>query len=220
MPTEYRNQVVTGDARELSQAIPDGSIDLVFTDPIYENTEDYYWLGRTALRVLRDDRAVLVYTGPGQLAGALQALCHAGLTYRWTAVLHWAGTNGWGSLGFAKWAALIVMQKGRAPRYEYMFDVKTFVPGSGKLPDPRLHGWQKPPDILAYYVAGFTQAGDVVYDPFAGGGAVPAVCKMLSRDWLASEIDPTTAEKARERILLTQPPLFVLDAQQASFEVA
>ena len=33
IPIEYRNQIVTGDARVLSERIPDESVDLVLTDP-------------------------------------------------------------------------------------------------------------------------------------------------------------------------------------------
>jgi DNA modification methylase len=46
-----------------------------------------------------------------------------------------------------------------------------------------------------------------VFDPFTGGGTVPAVCKMLNRQYLAFEINSKTAELARERVRITQPPL-------------
>jgi len=60
MPMEYRNQIVTGDARVLAERIPDESIDLIFTDPVYQNIDDYRWLAETAARVLKLDRACLV----------------------------------------------------------------------------------------------------------------------------------------------------------------
>jgi hypothetical protein len=37
---------------------------------------------------------------------------------------------------------------------------------------------------------------------------------MLGRNYLAFEIDPETAERARARVLATQPPLFVLQPHQ------
>ena len=30
------NTIITGDARELAKAIPDESVDLIFTDPVYD----------------------------------------------------------------------------------------------------------------------------------------------------------------------------------------
>lgn len=41
IPPEYLNQIVTGDARELAKRIPDESVDLIFTDPIYDCIDDY-----------------------------------------------------------------------------------------------------------------------------------------------------------------------------------
>jgi hypothetical protein len=37
---------------------------------------------------------------------------------------------------------------------------------------------------------------------------------MLGRNYLAFEIDEATADAARERVLLTQPPLFVPQPEQ------
>lgn len=55
------NTIVTGDARELAEAIPDNSVDLIFTDPVYDKIDDYRWLAETASRVLKPDRACLVW---------------------------------------------------------------------------------------------------------------------------------------------------------------
>ena len=61
IPTEYLDQIVTGDARALAERIPDCSIDMIFADPIYENLDDYAWLAETAARVLKPDSACLVW---------------------------------------------------------------------------------------------------------------------------------------------------------------
>jgi len=58
-----------------------------------------------------------------------------------------------------------------------------------------------------------------VVDPFTGGGTVPAVCKMLGRQYLAFEIDPATADTARERVRNTQPPLFTVLPEQTAMEL-
>ena len=51
-------------------------------------------------------------------------------------------------------------------------------------------------------------------DFFTGGGTVPAVCKMLGRNYIAFEIDADTAALARERVANTQLPLFIPEPQQ------
>src|SRR5260221_13856113 len=58
------NTITTGDARELATAIPDESIDLVFTDPPYpkEYLPLYGWLAEEAARVLKPGGFLLTYT--------------------------------------------------------------------------------------------------------------------------------------------------------------
>ena len=57
----------------------------------------------------------------------------------------------------------------------------------------------------------FCLSGGIVFDPFSGGGTVPAVCKMLDRNYIAFEIDPATAARARVRVEATQAmhPVFL-----------
>ena len=52
IPERLRNTVTHGDAWELLAELPSGSIDLIFTDPVYENIEDYGRLARVADRLL------------------------------------------------------------------------------------------------------------------------------------------------------------------------
>lgn len=46
----------------------------------------------------------------------------------------------------------------------------------------------------------FPESGQLVVDPFCGGGQVPAACKALGRRWLAKEEDRATALVARKRV--------------------
>jgi len=90
MPLEYRNEIVTGDARELAQRIPDASVDLIFTDPVYDRIKDYEWLGKTAARVLRPGGSLLAFIGTGYMEAVMMAM--AGL-------LHYRGMLAWNLKG-------------------------------------------------------------------------------------------------------------------------
>ena len=57
--------------------------------------------------------------------------------------------------------------------------------------------------------------GGLVIDYFMGSGTTAVAAKILGLRWWGSEIDPDTAEMARERVRMTQPPLFVPEARQA-----
>lgn len=87
-----------------------------------------------------------------------------------------------------------------------VFDYRTVTNGN--------HPCAKPEGLICELLEALTQSDDIVADFFTGGGTVPAVCKMLGRNYLAFEIDPDTAERARDRVRLTQPPLFVLQPEQ------
>ena len=77
----------------------------------------------------------------------------------------------------------------------------------------------KSPHSYSHWIGRFVESDNVIFDPFAGGGTAPAVCKMLGRRYLAFEIEPDVAEMARERVRLTQPPLFVPQAEQMEMEM-
>jgi len=213
MPEEYKNQIVTGDARELAKQIPDESIDLIFTDPVYDRIEDYEWLAETAVRVLKDDRACLVW----QQVSLIPQTCNAmmALSYRWCLVHYKPGRvkEKFGAAGFSKWEPLLWFDKGRLPRRRWM-DVFQSMPFQSKFSMMLSHRWGKDPDAILVAIEKFTKDDWVIYDPFTGGGTVPAVCKILGRNYIAFEIDPDTAELARERVRNTQPPLFVMEPEQ------
>ncbi len=208
------NQIYTGDARELSKAIPDESVDLIFTDPVYDRIDDYEWLAETAARVLKPDRACLVFCGIGWLGETIQAMRNGGLSYRWQLILSMPYRNG-GHIpgGFSQYINCLWFEKGYSNPNRQIPDMRLWRPAIGPFE------WAKNPDFVAYYMAQFSNENDIIWDMFTGLGTVPAVCKMLNRRYLAFEIDPDTAALARERVANTQPPLPFDEPIQAAFDV-
>ncbi len=220
IPEEYRNRIVTGDARLLAESIPDGSIDLIFTDPVYDRIEDYHWLAETAARVLKSSGAVLVWSNGRwhrENANWLES-ANGGLVYRWEfAYVITGGAAPMNGRIIAKTNRLLWFDLlGKSKMLDYLSDGYAGVTWS--RPDTHNHKWTKSPRFTAQAIRAFCSRDAVIYDPFTGGGTVPAVCKMLGRNYVASEIDPDTAERARERVLMTQPPLFVMQEEQAELE--
>ncbi len=212
------NTIVTGDARELAKAIPDESIDLIFTDPVYDRIEDYRWLAETAVRVLKDTSAVLVWCGIDKIDKALAAMGEC-LQYRWT----FASVLPVGKKGafaqyqmFSNWRCLLWLDLQRQSRGKKFFSDVSFEVDNNYS---GLKGWGKSIATSSWWLQAFSGSGETVFDPFTGGGTVPAVCKMLGRNYLAFEIDPATAEMARQRVANTQPPLFVPEAVQLGMEL-
>lgn len=201
------NTIVTGDARVLAESIPSESVDLIFTDPVYQNIDDYEWLARTAARVLKPDRACLVWCGTRTLFES-QRVMELSLEYGWLVIWYQANSRSFikSDLGHHHYAPLLWMKKGNnMPNGRYRDHLATTWNN-----EDFNHNWSKHPKVISYYINAFTRPGDVVADFFCGGGTVPAVAKMLGVNYWACEIDPGTATRARERVLLTQAPLFVM----------
>jgi site-specific DNA-methyltransferase (adenine-specific) len=59
---------------------------------------------------------------------------------------------------------------------------------------------QLPLDLLKPIVAGFSDPGDMVLDPFSGSGTTVAAAKLLGRKGVGIEINPARAEQSRQRI--------------------
>ncbi len=186
-------------------------MDLIFTDPVYQEIGDYLWLGNIAARILKPDSALLIWQGQQWLDKTFLALAASRVTYRW--MLGWYASNNMQMVGKIgrKIAPLLWYEKGHSNPARCVREVKESPIPDGNTP----FKWAKRTDVIAHFLSRFTEHGMTVYDPFTGGGTVPAVCKMLGRNYIASEIDPDTAERARERVLMTQPPLFVPTEEQS-----
>jgi DNA modification methylase len=209
------NSIITGDARELAQAIPDNSVDLIFTDPVYQNIEDYAWLAETAARVLKPDRACLVWCGIGFLDLTIEAL-KTRLAYRWQGI--WYISNGMkrADMGFCNYSPFLWMEKGRSKPFKPVADIAMVaIPDPGNARNHQNHKWEKQIGVIKRYLEAFACSGSTVVDFFTGSATIPVVCKMLGLDYWACEIDPPTADRARQRVEMTQPPLFVMQPEQA-----
>ena len=68
------NEILLGDSKEIAKDIPDVSMDLCFTDPIYQNMEDYAWLAKTAQRVLKPDKPLIVFCSSRKVRQTQEAM--------------------------------------------------------------------------------------------------------------------------------------------------
>jgi DNA modification methylase len=62
------------------------------------------------------------------------------------------------------------------------------------------HPNEKPMELCTKLVGLFSDPGELVFDPFAGSGAIGEACLRLGRCYLGWERDPTWAAKARARV--------------------
>lgn len=112
--------------------------------------------------------------------------------------------------------SILAFCKGQAMPYHAVMDVYK---GAGA--DKSFHKWGQDAYSVQYYLSCFSRPGDIILDPFVGGGTVPAVCLQLGRQFIGFEIDPHTAEIARKRLTQVQKPLsgFTIEQRLLGLEV-
>ena len=204
-PNDENQGIYTGDARELEELIPSDSVDLIFTDPVYDELDDYRWLAMSAKRILKEDRACLVWCSKVKLPEIHYLMVREGLTYQSTLFYTVQAKQATPIFpyGLIPWTTpCLIFAKGRYQCQPFMPD--TFCAGRASQNSFK---WQKNTEVMLYWLRSFTTEESVVFDPFTGSGSVPAACKIMGRCWLAFEIETDRATQARRRVRETNPPL-------------
>jgi DNA modification methylase len=62
------------------------------------------------------------------------------------------------------------------------------------------HPCIRPLSHMERLISGFSNPGDIVYDPFAGSGTTLVAANNLGRRWIGSEFDPRWIQEAKNRI--------------------
>ena len=335
IPEEYRNQVVTGDARELAKRLPDESVDLIICDPPYFRIANKEWdkqwksiqeyadwclaWGKEACRVLKKNGSAYIFGDDKNIAYVQVKLD----TLDWGLInnIVWSKTNY--TMRKASPDALrsyqvqaeerilfygkditfpsfseIVNPQAATPMGEYlrserkragvsMQEIQKLFPSAtggltgcvsnwelgynfplkeqyekireylnngkyeylreeyeelreeyeelrrpffgGKHTDVwvgklisgsnKTHISEKPKWINDRIILNSSKPDAIILDMFTGSGSALQRIKELSRNYIAFEIDPDTAELARKRVAATNPPLFTLDPQPEQSEM-
>lgn len=187
-----------GDFEEVLADIPDGSIDCIITDPPYplEFIECWTKLARFAKKKLKSNGFCIAYSGQLNLPEVIIRMSEC-LDYYWTfALIHTGNRQLINARNvFCGWKPLLVFQNGFKRNTELFDD---FIIGSGREKDQ--HEWQQAEDELTYIIENFTNPGDLVVDPFAGGGTTIIASKKLNRNIIAAEINEESYNITKERI--------------------
>lgn len=86
-------------------------------------------------------------------------------------------------------------------------------------PGGQIHTAQKSLSLLRALVEDFSDAGELVCDPFAGVGTCAVACKQLGREFIGYEIDPAYHAPALARIERAQVQLRLRAASHAGHQL-
>lgn len=265
---DYLNRILLGDCEEVLKALPDDSVDLIFTSPPYADqrrntyggvSPDKYvdWFLPKAeqfLRVLKPTGTFILNIKERVVNGErhtyvlelIMRMREQG--WLWTEEFMWHKKNSypgkWPNRFRDNWERLIQFNKQKTFR---MYQDAVMVPvgdwaktrlanlsetdktrdesrvgsGFGKnvsnwigrdLVYPnnvlhmatectnRNHSATFPVDLPAWFIKLFTQAGDVVLDPFVGSGTTALAAAQLSRFYVGIDIGEDYVEEARQRV--------------------
>lgn len=197
-PTPFDSCILTGDFRTESESISDNSIDIIFTDPPYDeaSTPLYGDLARIGARVLKPGGLCLAYSGQIHLP-AIYALMGEHLDYLWTcAIRH---TGGMQRIFKANvntgWKPILMYVK--PPRNVWWDSFVDITSGGREKED---HDWQQAESEAAYFLKALCPDGGLVFDPFMGSGTTLVAAKKIGLNYLGIEIKSEVADKARKRI--------------------
>lgn len=192
------SRIVVGDFREHADKVADGSVALIFTDPPYDRkaSEMLPELAEFAASKLADGGSLICYVGQTQVPAAMDAL-RLHLRYWWTiACVHSGRSTVMREYGInAGWKAVLWFVKGtRNDNSKMVADVMS----GGE--EKSHHDWQQSQSEARYWIESLTDPGDLVCDPFLGGGTTAAAAQSVSREWIGFEIDEDNARISSERI--------------------
>ena len=201
-------RVEHADFRDLE--IEPGCVDLVLTDPPYGDEYLPLWddLAGFAARALRPGGVLACYAGQMYLPAVFEMLGKH-LNYRWiVAACHRNGKPVvWGRRVTNGWKPILVFSKGEPVKHELLVDLLVCGDRGGK----EHHPWGQAEGEAEKMIETYTKPGDLVLDPFSGGGTVPVVAARLGRRVVACDIDPeayaTTISRVRDAVpLLRETP--------------
>jgi len=194
-----------GDARELGSLVDDQSVDLIFTDPPYPRDflPLYGWLGEWAARVLKPDGFLLTYAGvyyKDQVFGLLGQ----NMEYFFDYIEYNQGNSTilWPKKTISRYKSILAYRPKGGDGMPVTNVIGVYF-DDGKIRrfgDKRFHKWGQRESTARYFMEVFTEEGDLIVDPFLGGGTTAVVAERMSRPWIGFEIDEESFETSRQRL--------------------
>jgi hypothetical protein len=167
--------------------------DAVITDPPYP--EEFLSLFSELAKACVHVPLVAVMVGQTYLPEVLRRLCEH-LAYRWTIAYLTPGGQAVQQFDVkvnAAWKPVLIFGTSR----EWFGDVATSKPNDN---DKRFHAWGQSESGMADLVERLTKPGQLVCDPFLGGGTTAAVSLALGRRFVGCDVDAAAVKTTRLRV--------------------
>lgn len=187
-----------GDFYTMASELKDDSVDLIFTDPPYDDKSIPLFgrMGEVAARVLKPGGSLVTYLGHMQLIEAGNLLSRHLRFWHPLCCLHSGPFARMTEFGVVEtFKPMLWFVKGtRGDKHSF---VESAVTGSREKDH---HEWQQAESEAEYFISVLSPPSGLVVDFFAGGGTTIVAAQRLGRNALGYEIDQNHHKKALERI--------------------
>ena len=177
-----------GAFQDVLSDIEDNSVDAIITDPPYPKEFLHLWseLGEFALRVLKPGGFLVSYSGQLYLPSVMESLGKH-LEYYWLGGLYHPGIQAQRferKIQNAMKPILIYNKPLQQKQTQWFVDLV-----ESPKKEKSMHDWQQSIKPFEYLIDRFTSPGDLVVEPFAGGGTTLLACHNKKRRCIGAEID-------------------------------
>ena len=225
--TKLRNQVIQDDCFKVMKGFPQESFDMILSDPPYGIG---YWSNRSNAhhRIKNDDyeswrvslpkwfeemqrvlksKGVCICFAPGgnkfpvtmEMTGEFIKYFHFINSVFWDKMV--LGT-GWRYRN--QYEVVLVGGKSRDYNfYDTTYNLSNVVKCRRLTPGRDSHPTPKPVSLLKHFIRIHSQPGDIILDPFCGGGSTLIACRELGRDFIGIEIESEYVELAKRCLAQT-----------------
>ena len=217
-----------GDCLELMKDIPDGSVDLILTDPPYNIARDnnFHTMGRKGIDFGEWDKGFDLFSYIDLLPRVCTKNANVVIFNSWTnlgEIAKYAESKGFVIKDMLRWEKSNPMPRNRDRRFIVDYEVAvwltmpkakwTFNRQSETYDRPLFkgslvsgnektaHTTQKPVWLMGEILKVLSNEGDTVFDPFMGSGSTGVACKELNRNFIGIELDKQYFDIAESRII-------------------
>lgn len=175
-----------------------GSVDAIICDPPYPEgfLPLFGRVAQVAETYLKPGGRLLVMSGQANLPAVFRQMEGSGLEYVWTLCYYTPGESSqqMGRRVKTNWKPVLYYVKGKNS-WEHIEDVV-----SSDKNDKRFHEWGQSVGGMAQLISRFTVKGELVVDPFLGGGSTGIAAVSLGRLFVGMEIDENCMARAADRL--------------------
>ena len=196
---------------ELAAEVPADSVDWIITDPPYMAKFAPCWseLAGFAAHALKPGGSLVAMAGHTILPEAFALLgAESSLRFHW--ILAYDMIKGQSSpmfqrRVFASWKPVLWYKKpGGDEKPPMVIDIVRC--GKYSYSDRKFHNWAQIADgILALCQHFHLTPGQIVVDPFVGGGTTAIAALAVGCDFIGADVDAASVETTRQRMLEYQP---------------